>query len=468
MKRSLILLIALLVATSALAGTGRVLIVPEGTGFVDPTPREPLGGNPGTTLGQQRLNVLEQAAARWSSVLETNVDIRIRAQFNDLDCDATSAVLASAGALSWSANFAGAPRQNVWYPSPLANKFAGKDLRPNEADIFIQFNRSLDGPVCFGDRGYYYGLDVEEGDQTSMFTVALHEIGHGLGMSGRGADFAPASVGGAGIPSVYDTFLLDRIAGLTWDQMTAAQRNVSATNSGNLVWKGPNTTARAATLLERPIVLSSGSRNYEIGTASFGTPASRASLSGAVAAARDAGNTEGPSTTDGCTPYENAGEVAGKIALVDRGTCTFVAKAVNAQAAGAIGLLIADNRKDTTGCANVPPGMSGSNDEVVIPVVSITQDDGAELREQAGASVLLRADPTRLAGTSPEGYVRLYAPCTFSGGSSLYHWDTVATPNLLMEPFISSDLDDAVDLSFQQMMDIGWTAPRTGRRILRR
>jgi len=465
-KRAFVLLTAFLAAASAFAGTGRVVIIngdPAGIGFNDPTPRDPVGGNKGTTLGQQRLNVLQQAGARWSAILDTDVDIRIRSQFNALECDATSAVLASAGSVTWSHSFAGAPRPNIWYPAALANKFAGKDLTPNDADIFIQFNRDLDGPVCFGDRGYYYGLDVNEGDQTSMFTVALHEIGHGLGMAGRGTDF----IGDR--PSIYDTFMLDRIAGKTWDQMTFAQREVSSTNSANLVWTGPNTTAKAAQVLERPIILSSGSKNYEIGTATFGTPVNRASMSGTVAAARDAGNEAGPSTLDGCTPYENPGDVAGKIALVDRGDCTFVTKALNAQAAGAVGLIIADNRKAEAGCANIPPGMSGNDASLVIPVVSVTQDDGAELRAAAGASALLRADPTRLAGTSPEGNVRLYAPCAFSGGSSLYHWDTVATPNLLMEPFINSDLIDSLDLSLPQMMDIGWTQPpRTGRRILRR
>jgi hypothetical protein len=464
-KRSLLLLTVLFAAVSALAGTGRVVIVtadPPGLGFNDPTPREPIAGNTGTTLGQQRLNVLQQAGARWSSVLDTNVDIRIRAQFNALDCDETSAVLASARAESWHINFTNAPRSNVYYPAPLANKFAGRDLAPNDADIFIQFNRDVDGPVCFGDRGYYYGLDVNEGDQTSMFTVALHEIGHGLGMSGRGVD----AFGG---PSIYDTFMFDRSVGKTWDQMSKAERQVSSTNSGNLAWNGPNTSAKAPQILERPIVLASGAANYEIGTASFGTPVNRASMSGAVVAARDAENTEGPSTLDGCTAYENSGDVAGKIALVDRGTCTFVVKALNAQSAGAVGLIIADNRKDASGCGNVPPGMSGNNPAVFIPVVSVTQDDGAVLRSQTGASAQLRLDSTRLAGTTTEGFVRLYAPCTENAGSSLYHWDTAATPNLLMEPFINGDLIDSVDLSIYQLMDIGWTQPpRTGRRVLKR
>jgi hypothetical protein len=47
-----------------------------------------------------------------------------------------------------------------------------------------------------------------------------------------------------------------------------------------------------------------------------------------------------------------------------------------------------------------------------------------------------------------------------SSGSTLSHWDTVATPNLLMEPFINSDLKSAtnLDLTPFQLRDVGWTA----------
>jgi hypothetical protein len=466
-KRIFVLALLVFSAASVFAGTGKVVIIntdPAGIGFNDPTPRAPIGGNPGTTLGQQRLNVLQQAAARWSSALDTNVDIRVRAQFNALECDATSAVLASASALTWSESFTNAPRANVWYPSALANKFAGRDLNTATDDIFIQFNRDLDGAVCFGDRGFYYGLDTNEGDETSMFTVAMHELAHGLGMSGRGTDFISNK------PSIYDVYTLDRTAGRTWDQLTTEQRRVSSTNTSNVVWTGPNVTAKAAQTLDRATVFTvtapaGVAKSYDIGTASFGTKASGAALSGAVVAARDAANTEGPTTTDGCTTYENASEVAGKIALVDRGVCTFVVKALQAQAAGATGLVIVDNRKDTC----LPPAMSGSNDAITIPVISLTQDEGTALRNASSVNAMLRVDPSRLSGASAEGYVRLYAPCTFSGGSSLYHWDTPATPNLLMEPFVNSDLIDSLDLSMYQMMDIGWTQPPvTGRRVLHR
>jgi subtilisin family serine protease len=50
-----------------------------------------------------------------------------------------------------------------------------------------------------------------------------------------------------------------------------------------------------------------------------------------------AGSTD---TADGCNPLSNAAAMAGRIALVDRGGCSFVVKAGNAQAAGAVGYVI--------------------------------------------------------------------------------------------------------------------------------
>ena len=55
--------------------------------------------------------------------------------------------------------------------------------------------------------------------------------------------------------------------------------------------------------------------------------------------------------------------------------------------------------------------------------------------------------------------MRLYAPAVVAPGSSGSHWDVSATPNLLMEPFINSDLRaiDTLDLTPALMQDIGWT-----------
>ncbi len=67
---------------------------------------------------------------------------------------------------------------------------------------------------------------------------------------------------------------------------------------------------------------------------------------------------------------------------------------------------------------------------------------------------------TDLAGADALGRVKMYAPNPFQGGSSVSHFDTTATPNLLMEPSINGNLTQTVvppiDLTFPLFQDIGW------------
>jgi hypothetical protein len=69
-------------------------------------------------------------------------------------------------------------------------------------------------------------------------------------------------------------------------------------------------------------------------------------------------------------------------------------------------------------------------------------------------------DPAIFAGADPDGGALLYSPNPVQPGSSISHWDTLAKPNLLMEPAISANLthrvDVPADLSVAQMTDIGW------------
>jgi PA domain len=488
MRKTLLLaLLATIVATgSAFAGATITIQNNDAAnlGFNDPTPATPVGGNPGTTLGEQRLNAFKFAANIWGNVLQSPVPIVIAATFSPINstanpCTATSAILGQASAVGFISDFTNAPLAHVAYPIALANSLAGRDLNPGVADINAQFNALVDNPTCLGTTNWYYGLDGNHGIHIDLVSVLLHEFAHGLGFAGNirtdGGTFS-----GGGVPSVFDIHTFDNQAGLRWDQMSSQQRLVSMVNTGHLAWDGSLTKAHAATLLKPITFLAVNSpsiiaRGFDIGTASFGTAVDNITLTGDIVAATDAADFIGPSTTDGCSAYTNANAVAGKWALVDRGgnaagepPCTFVLKAQNAQAAGAIGIIIADNRQET--CQ--PPGMSGSDGSITIPVVSISQNDGAAIRGQAanGVNATLRFDPTHLAGATAEGLPRLYAPCTLAPGSSIYHFDVSASPNLLMEPAISDDLNHGLDLTLDELRDIGWqiSAPKGGRTILRR
>jgi hypothetical protein len=459
---------AALIASSSAFGAATIVIVNNnaaGVGFNDPTPVAPVGGNPGTTLGQQRQNAVLHAANIWGAALTSSVTIFIQAQFIAQTCDANSAVLASAGPTFVFRNNAAFPFANTWYHAALADKLAGAELNAGFPDINANFNINLGQPGCLTGIPFYLGLDNNHGAAVDLVATALHEFGHGLGFSTTTSGATGALFSGS--PSSYDHFTRDNTLGNTWVNLTAAQRQASAINTGNLVWSGPNVAAAAPSVLSgTPRLVVSGNfpavnGTYVVGTASFGPPLNAAGVSADVMPVVDQPNGTGLA----CDPLSplNAVAVNGRIAMVDRGVCGFTVKVKNAQDAGAMGVLVVDNVAGAP-----PPGLGGTDPTITIPAVRITLADGNALkaalqfrsRTQSGVVGTLNTDPTQLAGADAAGRVRLFAPNPFQGGSSVSHWDTPAVPNLLMEPSISGDLTHSVmppqDLTVPQLRDIGW------------
>ena len=116
-------------------------------GFNDPTAATPVGGNTGTTVGQQRLIAFERAAEIWGQLLDTPVEIRVRASFDPLPCTADEGALGGAFPDNVVSDSPDAPLPGAWYPSALANKFAGTDLVPGSDDITARFNWTSGSPI---------------------------------------------------------------------------------------------------------------------------------------------------------------------------------------------------------------------------------------------------------------------------------------------------------------------------------
>ncbi len=465
--KSLLSLFAIIVvlacSSTVFAGATITIVNLDGPneGFNDPTPVAPVGGNTGTTRGQQRLIAFQHAATIWGSELDSNVTIRIQAAFNPL----AAGVLGSAGATFVFRDFGGvglfpgAEFPATWYGSALADKRAGIELNPGFADINAQFNSNFN---------FYLGLDNNHGPLPDLVVVLLHEFAHGLNFQ----TFVNASTGAnfLGFTDIYARHLLDITNGLHWHEMTQAQRQAAAVKFGRVVWDGATVTANV------PSVLSFGSPEvrvlsptaiagpYQFGSAVFGPPIGSPNVSAAVVAAVDPADAAGPATTDGCSAFTNAAAVAGKIALVERGTCGFALKARNATNAGAAAVLIYNNAANA---AAAPPGMAddGVNGAfVTIPSLSLTRADGLAIVAQLGGGVnaSLAVDLTIRAGADALGRARLFAPFPVIGGSSISHYDTVARRNLLMEPAINADLTHNVkapdDLTLELFRDVGWFA----------
>ncbi|MEH6435632.1 PA domain-containing protein [Massilia sp. DD77] len=483
-------LVALACALSCFAAEAAKITItsrdPAGVGFNDPTPVAPVGGNPGTTLGQQRMNVYRYVADIWEQNLASNINIVVSAGWEPLSCTASSAVLGSAGAWNiWHDFPNGVP--GTWYPQALANKLAGVNLSagtPDDgsgfgnADIKTQFNINLGKPDCLAGSGFYLGLDGNAGTQVNFVATLLHELGHGLGFSvmtvstgtGRRLNAQGTAFTDSGLPSIWERHMYDNTAGKTWLAMSSAERAASAVNPFQLAWIGPNAAGAAPKLL-KPVGLAKATspapgydRTADYIPASFGPAPKSGSTMGALATIAAQAGEAGP----GCSAFDaaNAAAVKNKVALISRGGCTFAIKAKNAQDAGAVGVIVHNN---VAGAFT----LGGSDPAIKIPTIGVSLADGQAFAAAVAASVpygsrgkpgavtiTLGQDPVRLSGADAARRPLLYTPNPLMGGSSVSHWDVTAAPNLLMEPSINGDLTinlkPPYDLTVPLLRDLGW------------
>lgn len=436
-----------LVAGSASAANFVILNNDDpGEGLNDPTSVAPVGGNTGTTLGEQRLIVLQAAADVWAALIESPVDIKVNAEFNSMDCG----ILGSTGPGPTIKDFPGAPFPGTWYHSALADAIAGVDQAPGFGDFNIQYNSDWGTPLCPAGI-FYLGLDPAPVGTSSLYSTVLHEMAHGLGF----ANFVNDATGNwwLGTPDIFSVYTLDMTSGLHWTEMNNLQRQASAINTGNLVWDGPNTTA------EVPETLYGSAMDLEM-TAPPGVAGHFAAVGAIFGEVQkdpvsftgdvELVNTGTATPTDGCDPL--IAFTSGNVAFMDRGSCEFGVKALNAQDAGASAAIIANDREGTV-LVNMAGGVVG--DQVTIPVVAIGEDDGNTIRPELPGSGVVTLQARW--GMHDAGYALLYAPNPVQLGSSVSHWDVSAWPDLLMEPFDNEDVFDQVDLTPAQFKDVGHT-----------
>jgi Secretion system C-terminal sorting domain len=148
-------------------------------------------------FGQVQQDAFQYAVDIWSSLLQSDVIIRITAVMSPLG----SGVLGQTTIPARYANFDNAQKINSFYTVAMAEKIAGHDLNdPADPDIIMEFNN---------DFAFYYGTDLNTPSGSYDFTtIVLHEIGHGLGFSD--GTFESGGTGFYtvfGIPTAYDRYL---------------------------------------------------------------------------------------------------------------------------------------------------------------------------------------------------------------------------------------------------------------------
>jgi extracellular elastinolytic metalloproteinase len=181
------------------------------------------------------------------------------------------------------------------------------------------------------------------------------------------------------------------------DDVRAEAQDGSGTNNANFftpvdgqrprmqmfVWNNPLPNLAAVTVhAPSPIA-----GEYRASHATFGPLLTGAGITAPVVVALDSDQGIGPSPNDACTFITNAAEVSGKIALVERGSCTFAEKVFNLQTAGAVAAIVTNN---------VPGNTSVMGNTVPIPFnipsVMVSLDHGNLLRANLPLTATLSAD----------------------------------------------------------------------------
>ena len=129
-------------------------------------------------------------------------------------------------------------------------------------------------------------------------------------------------------------------------------------------------------------LVTAGTSSFGAYGSSFGPALTTGGVSGDIAVYND----NSGDARDAC--QASVGLLTGKIAVVNRGTCDFTVKVLNAQKAGAIGVIIANN------VASNPFAPGGTDRKIKIPSAMISQADGATLVGLAGPGGKLQLNPT--------------------------------------------------------------------------
>ncbi len=150
--------------------------------------------------------------------------------------------------------------------------------------------------------------------------------------------------------------------------------NFSTPNDGSnprmqmYLWTGGSQSSCSNLNILTPVAIA-GSKS--IGFATY-NPASAFNITTDIVLANDGVGI----SSDGCSALINPAAVAGKIVLIDRGNCNFNVKTQNAQLAGAVGVIIANNTTGVITMSGIP------TITITIPTVSVSQADGNAIKAQ--------------------------------------------------------------------------------------
>lgn len=173
-------------------------------------------------------------------------------------------VLGSARPGRFFTNFPGAPTNDLWYTSSLANSIAGRDLDPTDSDIKANFSSSA--PWSFATdgtsyRGYY-----------DFVTVVLHEVIHGLGFLSN-TWLSETGVATISQPTPFDAYIRPVGSQKSLADMTTGSSELALALVNPLEWTGPKGVAAnggVAPVIYSPATYENGSSTSHLDERIFG------------------------------------------------------------------------------------------------------------------------------------------------------------------------------------------------------
>ena len=254
------------------------------------------------------------------------------------------------------------------------NVFAQEDVDGNNSGGF----RPDGGPGLFFDFPWDPDQEPDQGTNQEAAIVNLfywnniiHDVLYQYGFDEAAGNFQQNNYGRGG---------------LSGDPVQADGQDGSGVNNANFATPPDGFDPRMQMFIWRPpfthqVSVASPATiagDYTASGALFGPSLDQIGLTSDLVAADDGSG----DPSDACQPLINGGLVAGNIALIDRGSCDFVVKVKNAQNAGAIGAIVANNSGDGL----IP--MGGSDPTIVIPSVFIGRSDGNVIKGELVTGVV--------------------------------------------------------------------------------
>jgi hypothetical protein len=171
-------------------------------------------------------SAFQYAVNIWSSNFESTVPVEIEIYWEP---STINGVLGSARPGDYYNAFDGAPDEDLWYPSALANKLAKKDLAPGKVDIVLRFNSNA---------LWYTNMDGQVPELNyDLTSTALHEIGHGLGFLSNAEYDRFFKTGYIIHPTPYDAYI-QLVDGRRFTDFCSRSIDLGKAMTSPIAWSG--------------------------------------------------------------------------------------------------------------------------------------------------------------------------------------------------------------------------------------